>query len=133
MITWGNIISSNTEIAEKLNTFWSNIVKELNIMVKEDFLCDVSNIKDLVERTIQKYKNHPSTKIIKEAFEKKKKKNFHFTLFHHTPFIRKVLYLSFVAISSLFFMNRQISEYFETIFSKFQCGFRKKHPVYWAW
>ena len=43
-------------------------------MVKEDSLCDVSNIKDLVERTIQKYKNHPSTKIIKEAFEKKKKK-----------------------------------------------------------
>ena len=49
-----NIISSEIEIAEKLNAFCSNIVKELNIKVKEDFLCDVSNISNQVERAIQK-------------------------------------------------------------------------------
>ena len=36
-----NIISSEAETAEKLNAFFSNIVKELNIKVKEDLLCDV--------------------------------------------------------------------------------------------
>ena len=51
-----NIISSEIEIAEKLNAFFSNIVKELNIKAKEDLLCDVSDIDDPVERAIQKYK-----------------------------------------------------------------------------
>ena len=64
-----NIISSETEIAEKLNAFFSNIVKELNIKVKEDLLCDVSDINDPVERAIQKYKNHPSIQMIKETFD----------------------------------------------------------------
>ena len=61
-----NIISSETEIAEKLNAFFSDIVKELNIRVKEGLLCDVSNINDPVERDIQKYKNYPSIQMIKE-------------------------------------------------------------------
>ena len=64
-----NIISSEIEIAEKLNTFFSNIVKELNIKVKEDFLYDVSDINDPVERSIQKYKNYPSIQMIKETFD----------------------------------------------------------------
>ena len=64
-----NIISSDIEIGEKLNTFFSNVVKKLNIKIKEDLLCDVSNINDPVERAIQKYKNHPSIPMIKEAFD----------------------------------------------------------------
>ena len=64
-----NIISSEIEIAEKLNVFFNNIVKELNIKFKEDLLCDVSDINDLVERAIQKYKNHPSIQMIKETFD----------------------------------------------------------------
>ena len=49
-----NVISSDTEIAEKLNTFFSNVVKELNIKIKEHVFCDISNINDPVERAIQK-------------------------------------------------------------------------------
>ena len=67
-----NIISSEIEIAEKLNAFFSNTVKELNIKVKEDLLCDVSDINDPVERAIQKYKNRPSIQMIKEAFDSNK-------------------------------------------------------------
>ena len=67
-----NIISSEIEIAEKLNAFFSNIVKELHIKVKEDLLCDVSDINDPVERAIQKYKNHPSIQMIKETFDSSK-------------------------------------------------------------
>ena len=64
-----NIISSEIEIAEKLNAFFSYIVKELNIKVKEDLLFDVSDINDPVEKSIQKYKNHPSIQMIKETFD----------------------------------------------------------------
>ena len=67
-----SIISSDIEIAEKLNTFFSNVVKELNIKIKKDLLCDVSNINDPVERAIQKCKNHPSIRMIKETFDNDK-------------------------------------------------------------
>ena len=69
-----NIISSDSEIAEKLNTFFSNVVNELNIKVKhflchqKRFVCHVSNINDPVKRAIQKCKNHPSIQMIKETF-----------------------------------------------------------------
>ena len=83
-----NIISSEIEIAEKLNAFFSNIVKELNIKVKEDLLCNVSDINDPIERAIQKYKNHTSIQIIKRK-HLIVMKHFHSTLFHLTPFLRK--------------------------------------------
>ena len=72
-----NIISSDIEIAEKLNAFFSNVLKELNIKMKEDLLCDVSNINDPVERAIQKYKNHPGIKMIKETFDNDKTFSFY--------------------------------------------------------
>ena len=56
----------------KNEMFFSNTVKELNIKVKEDLLCDVSNISDPVERAIQKYKKHPSIQMIKETFDNNK-------------------------------------------------------------
>ena len=82
-----NIKLSEIEIAEKLNAFISNIVKELNIKVKEDLLCDVSDIKDPVERTIQKYKNHPSIKMIRKHLIVIR--HYYLTLFNLTPFLRK--------------------------------------------
>ena len=86
-----NIISSEIEIAEKLNAFFSNIVKELNIKVKEDLLCDVSDIKDPVERAIQKYKNHPSIQMIKETFDSNK--TFSFDLVSSDTIFKEILSL----------------------------------------
>ena len=71
-----NVISSDIEIAEKLNTFFSNVVKELNIKIKEDLLRDVSDIDDPVEKAIQKYRNHPSMQMIKETFDNDKPLSF---------------------------------------------------------
>ena len=73
-----NIISSDIEVAEKLNSFFGNVVKELNINIKEDLLCNVSNINDPVERAIQKYKNHPSIQMIKDKFGYNKTFSFDF-------------------------------------------------------
>ena len=192
-----NIISSEIEIAEKLNAFFSNIVKELNIKVKEDLLCDVSDINDPVERAIQKYKNHPSIQMIKETFDSSKtfsfdlvssdtifkeivsldtKKATHsndvptkivkanadlFSIFVSNAFNESVVSCKFLFvlklvdvkpvhkktsrlektnyrpvsllpnISKIFerCMHRQISKYFETVLSKFQCGFRKGYST----
>ena len=82
-----NIISSEIDIAEKLNAFFSNIVEELNIKVKKDLLCDVSDINDPVGRAIQEYKNNPSIQMIKETFDSIK--YFHLTLLHLASFLRK--------------------------------------------
>ena len=85
------IISSEIEIAEKLNAFFNNTVKELNIKVKEDLLCDVSDIKDPVERAIQKYKNHPSIQMIKETFDSNK--TFSFDLVSSDTIFKEILSL----------------------------------------
>ena len=68
-----NNITSEIDITENLNAFFSNTAKELNIKVKEDLLCHVSNINDSIERVIQKYKNHPSIQMIMETFDSNKK------------------------------------------------------------
>ena len=85
LVNNNNIILS--EIAEKLNVFFSNIVKELNIKVKEDLLCNVSNINDPSEKAIQKYKNHPSIQIMKVTFDSNK--TFSFDLVLSDTILRK--------------------------------------------
>ena len=193
LVNNNKIIFSDIEIAEKLNTFFSNVVKELNIKIKENFLCDVSNINNPVERAIQKYKNHPSLQMIKETFNNYKTFSFDlispgiifqeivsldtnksthsndvaakivkantdlFSIFVSNDFNKSVISCKFLSILKLAditpvrkkklkleksnyrpvtlltnilklferFMLRQILEYFKTIFSKIQFGYRK--------
>ena len=82
-------MSSEIEIAEKLNAFFSNIVKELNIKVKEDLF--ISNINDPVERAIQKYKNHPIIQMIKETFDSNK--TFSFDLVSSDTIFKEIISL----------------------------------------
>ena len=86
-----NIISSEIDIAEKLNAFFSNIVEELNIKVKKDLLCDVSDINDPVGRAIQEYKNNPSIQMIKETFDSNK--TFSFDLVSSDTIFKEILSL----------------------------------------
>ena len=81
-----NIISSEIGIAEKLNAFFNNIDKVLNIM-----WYDVSNINDPVERAIQKYKNHPNIQIIKETFDNNK--TFSFDLVSSDSIFKEIVLL----------------------------------------
>ena len=80
-----------TEIADKLNAFFSNIVKELNIKVKEDLLWDVSDINYPVESAIEKYKNHPSIQMIEETFDSNK--TFSFDLVSSDTIFKQILSL----------------------------------------
>ena len=81
-----NIISSETEIAEKLNAFFSDIVKELNIKVKEGLLCVMSQILMIqLKEIFRNTKAILAYKWLRKTFDSNK--HFHLTLFH----LKKIL------------------------------------------
>ena len=43
-------------------TFFTNAVKNLNITVNVDILCEANNVKDPVLKAIEKNKKHPTIK-----------------------------------------------------------------------
>ena len=54
------ILSTDKEIAEAFNNYYSNAVKSLNLQCDSEHLSDVSDETDPIERAIKKFKNHPS-------------------------------------------------------------------------
>ena len=68
------MLTSESETAETLNNFFSNIVKKLNIS-KINSNSSVTENKDPVFKATLKYKNRPSTPAIQKC---SKKKTFHF-------------------------------------------------------
>ena len=69
-------MKGESETAEVLNNFSSNIVKKLKIPEYENLNSNIENIKDPVFRAILKYKNHPSIIAINEK-SKNAKFSFH--------------------------------------------------------
>ena len=53
-------LSTDKEIVEAFNTYYSTAVKSLNLQYDSEHLHDVSNETDPIERAIKKFKNHPS-------------------------------------------------------------------------
>ena len=62
----GELLNNESETAEVLNNFFSNIVKNLKIPEYENLHPNFENVKDPIFRAILKYKNHPSITAIKE-------------------------------------------------------------------
>ena len=62
-------ISDNDEISEKLNNFFADILKNLNIPQYEDLSVNTDNIDDLILRAKKKFKNHQSIQLIKCHYE----------------------------------------------------------------
>ena len=54
------ILSTDKEIAEAFNNYYSNAVKSLNLQCDSEHVSDVSDETDPIERAIKKFKNHPS-------------------------------------------------------------------------
>ena len=59
LVEKGEILKADLEIAETLNTFFENIVKNLAIEYS-NFDHVINNVKDSTLRAILKYKDHPS-------------------------------------------------------------------------
>ena len=60
------MLTSESETAETLNNFFSNIVKKLNISKINSNNSVTENIKDPVFKAIWKYKSHPSILVIQK-------------------------------------------------------------------
>ena len=87
-------ISDNDEISEKLNNFFADIVKNLNIPQYEDHLVSTDNIDDPILRAKEKFKNHQGIQLIKYHYENK---NNTFCLSHitHTEIEKELNKLDF--------------------------------------
>ena len=70
-------VSDNKEISETLNNFFSEVVTNLNLPQYHDPTVNVDDIEDTVARTVEKYKNHPSIRLIKENY-RNTNNTFHF-------------------------------------------------------
>ena len=66
----GKILKTESETAESLNSFFSNIVKNLNISRYSEFDPVTENIADPTLKAIFKYKEHPSILAIQSHCEK---------------------------------------------------------------
>ena len=55
-----DILSTDKEIAEAFNNYYSNAVKSLNLQCDSEHLSDETDETDPIERAIKKFKNHPS-------------------------------------------------------------------------
>ena len=67
LIEDGEVISSDNEIANVLNTFFSNIVSNLNLPEYPISNPYYNKIRDPVLKAILKYKDHPSIKAIERV------------------------------------------------------------------
>ena len=61
-------VSDNKEISETLNNFFSEVVTNLNLPQYHDPTVNVYDVEDPLARTVEKYKNHPSIRLIKENY-----------------------------------------------------------------
>ena len=74
----GEILKTESETAETLNDFFSNIAKDLNISRYSELDSVAENIIEPILRAIFKYKDHPSILAIQSQYEAK---TFRFTKF----------------------------------------------------
>ena len=63
------IVSENEQTSEPLNTFFADALINLNIPQYEDLTSNINGSDDPVSRAIEKYKNHPSIKLLKANSE----------------------------------------------------------------
>ena len=73
------IIMGDYNTAKVLNTFFSNIVSNLNIAEYSDHEPLASNISDPILKCVVKYRNHPSILAIGEICKKHPRRPFSFS------------------------------------------------------
>ena len=68
LVKGNNILSNQAEVAEEFKGEFSNAVNNLNIDFEWKPTSDISNITDLTDKVIEKYKDHPSILKINEHY-----------------------------------------------------------------
>ena len=86
-----DICSDDEKVAHIFNTFFSNVVNNLNIEMKEDIWNVNVNDCDPIRKAINNYKNHPSILKINETVDQHERFSFQFT--ERESIIKEILLL----------------------------------------
>ena len=68
LIENGETVPKNEDIAENLNNYFPDIITNLKLPPYEDPTTNAENIADPVLKALEKYKNHPSIRIINDKY-----------------------------------------------------------------
>ena len=82
------VISDDMEITETFKEFFANIVSSLKIWPKENYETDVGNDNEPILNYINKFKNHPSIKLIKSR--KKEEQTFTFSYVSYEEVLNEI-------------------------------------------
>ena len=82
------VIPEDMQIAEIFNKFFVNIVPSLKILPKENYETDVGNDNEPILNYINKFKNHPSIKVIKSR--KKEEQTFTFSYVSYEEVLNEI-------------------------------------------
>ena len=66
LVKGDKILSKNLEVAQGFNVFFSNKVKEMNILLGQELRTETNHIEDPILRITETYKKHPSVVAIFE-------------------------------------------------------------------
>ena len=77
LVEGGNIISNDEEVAQKLNDYFSNSVKSLEIPTNSYLTNPTEHLSDPLDIAIEKFKSHPSVLKIGERVQNSQFPNFH--------------------------------------------------------
>ena len=81
LVKGDDAIFDKGQVTSIFNEFLANAVKNLNITINKDILCDTNEIDDPVLKAIEKYNKHTSIKAIKDMSKTKISKKFHMRKF----------------------------------------------------
>ena len=87
------IIAEDSDVAQTLNSFFSNIVTNLKISAYADSNSNLENVADPIIKLILKYRDHPSILTIGEVCKEKSDSPFLFTGIEKEEILKKILYL----------------------------------------
>ena len=79
LIDNGEVVATEQDTANVLNTFFSNIVTNLKIPEYADYDPIANNISDPILKVIIRYRNHPNILNIEEVCKKSHKFSFSFS------------------------------------------------------
>ena len=87
------IISEDSDVAQTLNSFFSNIVTNLKIPAYADSNSNLENVSDPIIKLILKYRDHPSILTIGEVCKEKSDSPFLFTGIDKEEILKEILNL----------------------------------------
>ena len=104
------IIMSDYNTAKVLNTFFANIVSNLNIAEYSNCEPLANNISDPILKCVVKYRNHPSILVIGEVCKKHPRLSFSFSKINREEILEEILKLGLLKHGKILISRQKVSK-----------------------